>query len=239
MSTELMERVDEILKKTEIPERHSFFQIEKFMIGKEPTAQAQLWAVSREIQARKEAIDQFNKDLEDSEDNLELFDIKIERLNRHLRRVLDDKDCNAQDQDLNIQELEINIRKTQREKDALVKSAQKVNRRRKAVIEELAYLVEGYSKIVDKYGEMKPMDDDDAQREMWNEKLLEEFNLRVILQRPLDPEFIKTVMCLHDEAPVKKHVTSLINNIQQKMIAEKRGNPNRPAIEAKPRVTGG
>lgn len=236
MSTELMEKVEAILNKAEIPDRHSFFQIEKFIIGKEPTAQSQLWAISREIQARKESIECMEKDLQDAEDNLELFDVRIERLNRMIRQ---EAEKNEPFTDLNIQEHEINIRKLQREKEGLIKSARKVNNRLKCVVEELGFLVLGFEQIVAKVGDMKPMDDEQAQKEMWNEKLLEDFNLRVILQRPLDPEFIKTVMCLHDEASVKKHVVSLIENIQQKMIAERRTQAQRPSIEAKPRVTGG
>jgi hypothetical protein len=235
MSTELMEKADEILNKVELPDRHSFFQIEKFMVGKEPTAQAQLWAISREIGVRKETIDQLDKELADAEDSLELFDIRTERLNRAIREMAKLKEP---DIDLNIQEHEINIRKLMREKESLIKAARKVNKRRKCVMEELAYLVAGYEQIVEKIGDMKPYDDEESQKEMWNEKLLEEFNLRIILQRPLDPEFVRTVMCLHDEAPVKKHVVSLIENIQQKMLAERQVQAKRPSVEVRPRIVG-
>ena len=237
MSTaiELKEKVDEILNKADIPDRHSFFQIEKFMIGKEPTGQAQLWAICREINVRKETIEQFKKELADAEDNLELFDIKIERSNRAIRELANSDDSYS---DLNIQEHEINIRKLQREKESLVKAAQKVNKRMKCVAEELAYLVGGYDKVVEKIGEMKPFDDEESQKEMWNEKLLEEFNLKVILRKPLDTEFVRTVMCLHDEAPVKKHVVALIEGIQQQMLADRRNPLKRPEVDVKPRVTG-
>jgi hypothetical protein len=73
---------------------------------------------------------------------------------------------------------------------------------------------------------------------MWNEKLLEEFNLRLILQRPLDPEFIKTVLCLHDDAPVKKQVVTVIENIQKNLIAE-RSAGKKPQVEGKPKISAG
>lgn len=239
MSTELMAKVDAVLEKAVIPDRHTKFQIEKFMIGKEPTAFAQLWAIVRELQARKETIESYKKDLADAEDNLELYDLKIERLNRRIRVLAEKKGTYT---DLNIQECEINIRKLQREKELLVQSAQKANKRLKCVLEEIAHLLHGYEKIVAQVGEPKDFDDEQAQREMWNERLLEEFNLRIILQRPLDPEFIKTVMCLHDEAPVKKQVTALLENIQNKMVADRKAlaleNRNRPSITTKPKVAG-
>ncbi len=237
MSTEnknaLIDEVSSILQKIDIPDRHTFFQIEKFIIGKEPTAQSQLWAIVREMQARKETIKTLEKDLLDAEDNLELFDIKIERLNRQLR-ITNDKDA---DQDLNIQEIEINIRKLQREKQHLMESARKVNKKMTGILEEVDYLLKGYQKITQSHGELKPLDDMDAQKEMWNEKLLEDYNLRVILQRPFDPEFIKTVMCLHDDAPVKQQVTAFLKNVQIKMIAATKQQV--PQIEIKPKTIAG
>ena len=85
MSTELIEKVHTILNKASLPDRHTFFQLEKFVIGKEPTAQSQLWQIIREMQARIETVDSYRKQLEDAEDTLELFDIKIERQNRAIR----------------------------------------------------------------------------------------------------------------------------------------------------------
>lgn len=234
MSIELISKVDSILETANMPDRHTFFQIEKFIIGKEPTAQAQLWAIIRELQARKETVNQFKKDLKDAEDNLELFDIKIERLNRAIR---EESESGLPNSDLNIREHEININKLIREKESLVVSAQKINKKFKSILEEMNYLVSGYEKIVSTYGDIKNLDDEEAQKEMWNERLLEEFNLRIILQRPLDPEFVKTVLCLNDDSPVKKQVVTLIENIQKKMVAE-RIAVQKPQVEVKPKIVG-
>lgn len=235
MSNELISKAAEILEKADMPDRHTFFQIEKFIIGKEPTAQAQLWAIVRELQSRMETVKSFQKDLSDAEDNLELFEVKIERLDR---RIKEESTCNDANSDLNIREYEINIRKLQREQSSLVEAAQKVKKKLECILEEMNYLVAGYEKIVSHYGEMKPVDDEQSQKEMWNEKLLEEFNLRIILQRPLDPEFVKTVLCLNDEAPVKKQLVTLIENIQKNMVGN-RSLGREPSIEAKPRKIAG
>lgn len=218
MSIELMQKVEDIVQKAELPDRHTFFQIEKFIVGKEPTSQAQLWAIVRELQARKETVESYKKDLADSEDNLELLDLKAQRLDLQIQTL---KTQNNPDTELNIKECEINIRKVEREKQAIIQAARKANKKLKHVMEEMAFLAAGFEKIELKVGGMKPLDDEQAQKEMWNEKFLEEFNLRVILQRPLDPEFIKSVMCLHDDAAVKKHVVCLIEDIQKKMIVDK------------------
>ena len=219
MSTELIEKVNLILEKANMPDRHTFFQIEKFIIGKETTVQAKLWAIIRELQARQETVTHFNNDLHDCEDNLELFDVKIYRLDREINK--ESKNNNDECSDLNIKEYEINIRKLQREKENLILAAQKVNKKLKSTLEEMNYLLVGYEKIISTYGDLKSLDDEQSQKEMWNEKLLEEFNLRIILQRPLDPEFVRTVMCLHDDSSVKKQVINLVQNIQKQMISER------------------
>ena len=226
MTSELLRKTDEILKKVDIPDRHTYFQLEKFNIGREPTGQAQLWQIVRELQVRRDTTDAYNKDLRDAEDNLELIDIRIERLNREIREMSKHDSLFT---DLNIQEGEITIRKLQREKEALVKSSQKVNRKLGYVLEEMDFLIKGYSKILAQVGEIKPLDDEQAQKEMWNEKLLEEFNLRIILQRPLDAELVRTIMCLHDDAPVKQHTTKLLEVRQRQMLGQQKS----PDIRAK------
>jgi hypothetical protein len=236
VSTELIKKINTILEKANLPDRHTFFQIEKFIIGKEPTVQSQLWAIIRELQARVETVEQFEKDLKDSEDNIELFDIKIERLDIAIKEESQKNDAYS---DLNIKEYEINIRKLLRDKQSLILAAQKVNKKLKSTLEEMGYLLAGYEKTIANYGDLKPLDDEQAQKEMWNEKLLEEFNLRLILQRPLDPEFIRTVLCLHDEAPVKRQVINLVENIQKQMIAERSAIPTKQIQEEKPKTLAG
>lgn len=230
MSSGLSLRLDEILKKSQLADRHSKFQLEKFVIGKEPTGQAQLWQIVRELDARRDTIQSFQKDLADAEDNLELFDLRIERLNLEIKKIAQVEDETGS---LEIQEREINIRKLQREKEALVSAAQKVNYKLKCVLEETAFLVCAYDAIVAQIGEMKPLDDEEAQREMWNEKLLEELNLRVILQRPIDSELVRTIMCLPEELPVKQTMIQLLESRQQQMLARGAENKQlkRPQVE--------
>jgi len=239
MSIELTERVEEILKKAEMPNRHTFYQLQKFVIGKEPTGQAQLWQIVRELEARLETVHSYRKDLADSEDNLELFDLKIERLDREIHFFATISKEDNPTIDLDIKEREINIRKLQREKELLAKAAQKVHKKLQSVLEEMHFLVQAFDAIVDQIGEMKPVDDEAAQREMWNEKLLEEFNLRILLQRPLDPELVKTVMCLHDEAPVKQHLTKVLEARQRQMIeaGAQQQKLQRPQVQPKAKVS--
>ena len=232
MSRELVEKMNRILKETELPERHTFFQIEKFIIGKEPTHQGQLWQIVRELKARQESVENIERDLEQAEDDLELFDIKIERLNREMlkKEVLTD---------LDIKELELGIKKLRREKKALEKSTEKARQTMKYALEEVNYLIAGYERLLKEVGKVKPIDDEQAQAELWNEKLLEQFNLRILLKNPIDSELVKTIMALDDNTPVKKHVAAILHRSQQRMLAELQASeqvlvqaPVRPKIEA-------
>lgn len=237
MSIEVIEKANEILKNVEMPDRHSFFQLQKFVIGKEVTGHAQLWQIVRELQARKETVDCYQKDLANAEDDLELFDLRIERMNREIRHLAKLETEEPVEIDLDIKEREINIRKLQREKAALVQSAQKVNKKLKYIIEEMSFLTVAYDAVVRQLGDVKPLDDEQAQKEMWNEKLLEEFNLRILLQKPLDPELVKTIMCLDDDSSVKQHLTKALEARQNDMIAQGKAQQKKiPRVEPKARV---
>ena len=59
--------------------RHSYFQLKYFVIGKEPTLQAQMWQCLRELQARKETLDGITLEIDDTKDQIELLDLEREK----------------------------------------------------------------------------------------------------------------------------------------------------------------
>jgi hypothetical protein len=70
---------------------------------------------------------------------------------------------------------------------------------------------------------------------MWNEKFLEEYNLRALLQKPLDPDFVKSIMALDDDASVKVHTSQQLSGIQAQMIAQKNKQIQNQANKGKPK----
>lgn len=233
MSTELIEKTDQILANARIPERHSDFQIEKFLIGKEPTAQSQLWQITKELRARQDTREALVDQIEETEDVIDELQIKL-----NIRRGLI-----VQDEPEELKNIQ--IRRLQRQKRSAERSLEKLKMKYRYLLEEMRCLVAGYEKITAHVGPMKSFDDEQAQREYWNEKLLEEFNLRVIFQRPLDNEFVRTVMALDDDAPVKRHVSGLIQQIQTQMIADqnrqlaaKQALDQQPQVVVKPKIQG-
>jgi len=86
MSTEIMERINKILE-NELSERHSYFQLKYFVIGKEPTLQGKMWQCIRELRSRKDSLDSTEIQNHELNDKKELIDIKIEKNNMILKSI--------------------------------------------------------------------------------------------------------------------------------------------------------
>lgn len=204
----LWEKVDTILEKIEIPERHTFFQLKNFIVGKECTVQGQLWQIIRELKARKESIESLELQIEDAEDELELIDIRIERIQNDNKSTTD---CFI------LRENAIIRKKTDRDRRRLIASIEKIKVKIKYLMEEINFFVGAYETLA-KVQTVKPVDDIPSQKEYWNEKLYEELNLRLLLKNTLDANLVQTILSLDDDAPVKNHVIGMLKEVQQKAI---------------------
>lgn len=213
MSTELIEKVDSVLSNIEIPDRSTFFQLKHFVIGKEPTAHGQIWACIRNIQEKRDNIDALELQIDDSQDNIELLDIRKQRILAEIDKITADDPLMLE------QELKIQIRKIERERMSVENNMNNLKLKIKYILEELQYLTSAFEKLTEIAGGVKPLDDPEVQRNYWNEKLTEEINLCLLLKRPLSTEMIHNVLSLDDEMPVKKQVLQILNQVQQQMMA--------------------
>jgi hypothetical protein len=219
MSSELLTKVESILKSSELPERHTSFQIEKFIIAKEPTIQGQLWQIVREVRARYESLEAMELQLKDMEDDAAIIDIRIVRL--HGKTFSDE---------LQNKEKEIRIRKLERSRTSLSASREKLMLKMRYVMEELRIFVHAFDHL-SKTEKMKPLDDVQSQRQYWNEKFAEELNLRLLLNGRLDAELVRSVMVFDDAMPVKKQLAATLESAQRmqierrdRLLAEKKEN---------------
>ena len=213
--SDILEKVDSILGSVELPERHTFFQLKNFVIGKEYTVQGQLWQIVRELRSRRDSVESLQLQLEDSEDNLELIDIGIESY-----KEPDGFGFDSPRTALRIREMKVLIRKKEREKRSLLKAMEKLKSKIKYLTEEIQYLV-GAFVTLSKVQEAKPLDDITAQKEYWNEKLSEELNLRLLLKTHIDTDFVRTILSLDEDAPVKQSMLAILKKIQQNSIEER------------------
>jgi hypothetical protein len=213
----LFDNVQELLAKADMPERHTFFQMKNFIVGKECTVQGQLWQITRELRARSESLIALQDQMADTQDNIALLNIAIERLRQSPQSQFG---VDVEKDELFEQEKQIKLRKADREKGSLERALETLKTKSKYLLEEMAYLYNAHEKL-SKVQAMKPLDDVQAQQEYWNEKLTEELNLRLILRHPLDCDFVKTILALEDTSPVKKQMVEILNKVQKNMLEER------------------
>lgn len=211
MSSPIYEQICSILDDKEVVNRHSFFQLRYFLVGKEPTHQARLWRCIRELEVRKKTLESLDVELEDINDKLALLEIEAER---QMKRKLSDSD------DLNRKEAEIKLRRLERKKASL-RAAIQTNRRRKAETEEeAAFLATSFVKL-EESEPLKPYDDLESQMAFWNAKVSQEIQIRQLMGIPLDPELVKTTLALDDRMAVKKEIVGALS-FAQRMLAQKK-----------------
>jgi len=205
MTIELNEEIERITSK-DLKERHSYFQLQHFLIGKEPTIQSKLWRCVKELKARKETIDAIKLEIDETNDDIEL--INIQMLNNDLIVTSLPE----------IKKREIGIRKSDRRKHGLEIQLENLKNRLQNTEEECLFIVASFNSL-EKIEKLKPQDDFNAQKEYWSEKLGQEYNLRLLLGLPPDIEMIKTILALNSDSPVKMDVIDLISSIQEKIEA--------------------
>lgn len=198
------EEISKILEKSPA-ERHSYFQLRYFLIGKEPTHQGKMWQCLRELKARKESLDSLILEYEDQKDKLELLEIEECLLNFNQN---DENDEIIKK--LKSKENQIKLRKIKRQKTAVISSLSGLLEKKKYIEEESFFFLEMF-KSLEKKESLKDMDDIDAQKEYWSEKLSQKINLKMLLGGQLDTELIETVVSLPDDVQIKKQILNTLS----------------------------
>jgi chromosome segregation ATPase len=196
----IIKNIDEVVKR--YPERASFFQLNFFVIGKEPTHQSRLRRCADELRVRRESIGAAEMELAEAEDRLELL-----RLDR------EDIQGGSKREEIAARRLDRRIHHSQ---DAL----EKLKARIRFLREEAEFLLEVYKKLTE-HQPAREWDDAQVQLEYWNEKYARDIRERILLQLPIDIETVRCVLSLPGEAPVKKQVVQLLQKQDEKMIENK------------------
>lgn len=194
-------------------DRHSYFQLKYFIIGKEPTTQSKLWRCVKEANARKESISAISLEIEDKLDTLELLNLEVKKNEFYLK--CDGNNFDTKDNFANT-EFEIKIRKLKRQIKSVENSIASLKIKLKYTQDEIDFFEKTFSAL-EKIEKIKPFDDLDAQLEYWNEKLSQELNLNLVLQKPLDTELVKTILSLNN-SPVKNEMLTILNKLQDQAI---------------------
>lgn len=212
MSSELMRKIDDVLDTADVPERHTYFQMKHFIVGKEPTIQGQLWQVVRELRSRRETLEAMTEQLADLEDDISLCHMRIVNIRTEMTQLEEANQART--------ERGIALNKAERQRRAMYRTKTSLEHKIVYLSQEIAYLL-GAFETLSKAEPIKPLDDIDAQQQYWNEKFTEELNLRLLLGKPLDPDFVRTIMSLDENSLVKQQMTKILTKVQEEMIAQK------------------
>lgn len=172
-----------------VPNRHSLFQLNFFVIGKEPTHQAKLWRCVEELKSRQKMLDGMVMEIEELHDKNELLYLRMSR-------------CTDAEGEIKCRMMERRIQANNRTVDDL--RSRIVN-----VEEEMVFFVEAFKKL-NEISPQRPWDDVEVQTEYWNAKLEEDVKYRAMMRLPIDAEIVKTIMALPGECETRKRLTQML-----------------------------
>jgi hypothetical protein len=200
---DIFEKMDKVLAKA--PEnRHSYYQLKYFVLGKEPTTQAQLWQCLRELQARKDNIETIKLQIEDTKDEIELLKIEHEKFDAD-EAIFQNKKLD----DIVKRERTIKVKRLKRKEESLYNNINKLEKKLQFEIQEANFFLQAFDGL-EKVEKLKDYDDYDAQKELWEAKISEEINLRILTRQPLSPDLLKTALSMHKESPIKEQVVNFL-----------------------------
>jgi len=209
----LFEKINKVLEKAP-EERHSYYQLKYFVLGKEPTTQAQLWQCLTELRSKKETINTIKLQIEDTKDEIELLKIEQDKFNAN-----DTIYHNAKLNELARREQEIKTRRVKRKEESLLSNINKLERKLQFEIQEAQFFLQAFEGL-EKVEKLKDYDDFDAQKELWEAKVGEEINLRILTRQPLPPDLLKTALSLHNDSPIKDQITRWLESRKEQIQIE-------------------
>jgi chromosome segregation ATPase len=191
----------------EVVERHSLFQLQCFVLAKEPTIQGKLQQCLREIKARNQSLDALSLEIEEQKDKLEIIDLDISEM--------PEKEINNKRSE---KLKDIKLRSMNRQRKAITNSLKELEKKEKDIIVELQFFCSAFDQL-NKKEKLKPWDDPDVQKEYWSEKLRLEVNYRLLIRQLPDIELLRTILCLHDDSPIKTGVLKMLRESNEKAAA--------------------
>ena len=152
MSTEIMGKINKLLE-NELTERHSYFQLKYFIIGKEPTLQGKMWQCIRELRSRKDSLNAIEMENYELNDKKELIDIKIEKNNLTLKSI----EKTSPEGNLAARECSVIDRQLEREKQKTENALVDLNKKHNYILEEANFFLETFKNLE----EIEPLKDFD------------------------------------------------------------------------------
>ena len=215
MSSDIVEQSAAVLASSKVSGRHTLYQLKHFVLGKELTTQAKMWKCLRELEARLASAKAMRVSVEDAEDDCRLLEIRMD--------VLEKKTTKGR---LHREYREIQVRKLGRKRKALVDSICDIKKRLLETEEEMEFFLKAYRQI-ESIEPLRPHDDPESNAHYWDQNFAQELQLRLMFQRPLDLELVKSILALDSGSSTRKELLGIIEQIQRQAI----GDGQRKGIE--------
>ncbi len=213
---DIIKSVDEILKQ-DVIERHSFFQLQHFVLDMEPTTQGKLHACLRELKTRRISLETMQLEAQDIQDKQLLLLHEMEDLKAESGSCYEGADLERWEKEHNVA-----IRSVQRKLIANERNYREMQRKLKFMGDECLFFVTAFNQLLEEE-ELKPWDDVEVQKEYWDAKITDLLKTKLIFGLPLDQDLVKSALCLHDDAQAKKITQNLIQ--QQLKFNDTHGLP--------------
>ena len=189
----MLNKIKEILDKNIVVNRHSDYQIEKFIIGKELTLDAQAWQCIRELKTRYESLVSLNMEIENILDDIEIKKIEIE----------EEKEKNSRKTPFLVRKLERSLANLQINHNKLLENKENYEKE-----------CEEFTKIFDKIDSkhvIKNWNNTESQAEYFENKFSNELNLDFLLGNPVNKELVRSILQLDNSSKTKVQFLKLIN----------------------------
>ena len=201
----VIEKMRIVLSKYKFNPKHSDFQIENFMIGKEPTPNGQIWQCIRELQSRFESLENLKLEIEELYDNMDLKKLDM--------RILEIK--RSKNSDVNLKEIfeaknHIKLKKIKRKIKSMEKTLDSLLEKKNCLELESEKICNIFKDLISKHG-YSDFEDSKAQAEYWDAKFKLDLNLCSILGYNISIDLVKSAISLPEDTPVRKQVEGYLN----------------------------
>lgn len=214
--SELQKQLFEICEKYVLPQRHTDFQIEHFIIGKECSVYGKMWQCIRELQSRKDTVEAIDSELIELNDNLAYEDLCLKEKQYSLKdNPLEDEDRVLFEIDQEKNKIEINRQK--RKIQSIEKNIEKTIAKKEDVLQESKKFLNILNEIINDKS-FVDINDPNAQLEFWNSKFHAELNLTAMLNHPMNSELVKSVLALPNESVAKIQLQNALGNLSRKLL---------------------
>lgn len=195
-SSATMKEVDRIVQ-LQVPNRHTFFQLNYLVIGKEPTHQAKMHRCVEELKARKSQIQSMLLEIDELKDKNELIYLEMDGTSF----------SSAKERDVKHRMIDRRIYHNNKAIDDLQSKVISLE-------EEIFFFVQCFNSLAE-VEPMKDWDDLTVQQEYWNAKLTEDVSYKILMHLPIDIETIRTALALPVDAPIRKQICGLLQKKAQ------------------------